>query len=131
MSCNCGGCISRQLLCIGLNNNKSFLFSVLDENGDEVDISTASEILFAVSDGVIVGSNLEAGGALRFEKRLTDGDIIIAGTGYQFIVDVSAADTLLPVKSDNYWDVTVTTSSGLAYTIKAGIFRVIKTNAGI
>lgn len=131
MSCNCGGCISRQLLCIGLNNNKSFLFSVLDENGDEVDISAASEILFTVSDGVIIGSNLEAGGTVRIEKRLTDGDIVVAGTGYQFIVDVSAADTLLPVNSDNYWDVTVTTSSGLAYTIKAGIFRVIKTNAGI
>jgi hypothetical protein len=131
MSCNCGGCISRQLLCIGLNNNKSFLFSVLDENGDEVDISAASEILFTVSDGVIIGSNLEAGGTVRFEKRLSDGDIIVAGTGYQFMVDITPADTELPVKSDSYWDVTVTTSSGNTYTVKAGIFRVTKTNAGI
>lgn len=131
MSCNCDGCISRQLLCIGLNNNKSFLFSVLDENGDEVDISTASEILFTVSDGVIIGSNLEAGGIVRIEKRLTDGDITISGTGYQFIVDVIPADTELLVRSDSYWDATVTTSSGNVYTVKAGIFRVTKTNAGI
>lgn len=131
MSCNCGQCISRQLLCIGSGNDKSFLFSVMDENDDEVDISAASEIVFSVSDGVIVGGNLNAGGTVRFEKKLTDGDVIIAGSGYQFIVAVDASDTSQLVQLNNYWDVTVTLAGGEVYTVKAGIFRVTKTNAGI
>lgn len=131
MSCNCGGCISRALLCIGGGNDKRFLFSVLDELHDEVDISGASEIVFSVSDGIMIGGNINAGGTLRFEKKLSDGGVVIAGTGYQFVVDIGPADTALLVKSDNYFDVTITTSGGEVYTIKAGIFRVTQTNAGI
>lgn len=131
MSCNCEGCISRATLCIGGDNDKRFLFSVYDENGDEVDISDAQEILFTVSDGVIVGGNLTAGGTVRIEKRLSDSEIVIAGTGYQFIVDIEPADTDDLVQNNNYWDASVTISSGEVYTVKAGIFRVTQTNAGV
>lgn len=131
MSCECGSCVSRETLCIGGHNSKDFLFSVLDVDGDEFDISGASEIEFVVSDGVWISGNVSAGGVRRIVKKLSDGGVVIAGTGYQFIVEVNPADVDLLEYENNYWDVTVTTSSGKVYTVKAGLFRVTQTNAGI
>lgn len=124
-------CISRQELCIGAGNHKRFLFSVFDSDGDEMDISGATEIVMRVSDGEWIGGSLYASNTQRFEKRLTDGEVTIAGTGYQFIIDITPADTDLLVMRLNYYDVTVHTSSGMIYTIKAGPFKVTPTNAGI
>lgn len=128
----CDECIPRELICVGENNSKRFLFSVFEyKTNDEFDISGASDIVFTVSDGVSMSGNLYAGGAIKIEKKLSEGDVILAGTGYQFIVDINPSDTALLEYRDNYWDVTVTTSGGDVYTVKAGIFRVTKTNAGI
>lgn len=130
MTCNCGGCIDRQLLCIGKGNSKTFVFSVLDQDGDEVDISSDSEIVFLVSEGVSVAGNILPGGSVLIEKRLSDGDVLIAGTGYQFVVNLSPSDTADIMKVDNYYDATLHTSSGDVYTVKAGKFRVTPTSAG-
>lgn len=126
----CGECIGRELICIGRNNNKRFFFSVYDQDGNEVDLSGASEIVFSVSEGTRIGGNLYSGGTVYFEKKLSDGDVVIAGTGYQFLVDVDPADTLIPANRDSYWDATITNSGGSVYTVKAGIFRITGTNAG-
>lgn len=127
----CGECIDRELLCIGSGNDKTFLFSVFDQDGDEFDISAASEIVFSVSDGVIVGGNITAGGTVRFTKKMSLSEITIAGTGYQFLLDISPSDTDPLVNRDYYWDATVTTSAGKSYTVKSGVFRITKTNAGV
>lgn len=131
MTCSCGGCISRTVLCIGSGNDKRFLFSVFDDNNDEVDISASSEIVFSVSDGQLIAGNMNAGGIIRIEKRLSTGEVVLAGTGYQFLVNISPSDTELLMGLDNYFDATVTTSGGESYTVKAGLFRVTKTNAGV
>lgn len=130
MSCGCNGCIPRQTLCMGRGNSKRFLFSVLDSDGDEFDVSSAAAIEFVISDGVWLSGNLGAGGIRRVVKSLTAGGVTIAGTGYQFAVDVTPADTGLLVNENNYWDVTVTNSAGGVYTVSAGIFRVIDTSLG-
>lgn len=130
MNCDCGDCIPRETLCIGGGNSKRFLFSVLDQDGDEFDISAATQISFIVSDGVWVSGNLTAGGQVRIQKLLTSGGVAIAGTGYQFIVDILPTDVELLQSDNNYWDATVTTAAGNVYTVKAGIFRVTQTSAG-
>lgn len=129
MTCGCG-CVSRANLCIGLNNDKRFVFSIYDQDGDEFDVSAATDISFSVSDGIEVGGNVLAGGTVRFEKTLLTSGVAIAGTGYQVVVDVTDADTITLVKSRSYYDLTVTTSSGLKYTVSAGVFTLISTNAG-
>lgn len=132
MSVNCGcGCVYRANLCIGLNNDKRFIFSMYDQDGDEFDVSAATEIVFSVSDGIEVGGNVLAGGVVRFEKRLTTSGVSITGTGYQVVVDVTPADTATLVHNRNYYDLTVTTSSGMNYTVVAGVFELVNTNAGI
>lgn len=130
MNCSCGNCIPRQLLCMGRGNSKRFVFSVMDQDGDEVDISGASEIVFSVSEGLRVSGNIYAGGNEYFRKTLSGGDVLIAGTGYQFIVDIEPEDTELVSFTDSYYDATITTSSGNVYTVKSGVFRIIPTNAG-
>lgn len=127
----CGECIDRELICVGLGNSKRFLFSIFDQDGDEFDITAASEIVFSVSDGVMVGGNITAGGTERLTKKLSLSEITIAGTGYQFMLDISPSDTDPLVNRDYYWDATVTTGAGNVYTVKAGVFRITKTNAGI
>lgn len=125
------GCITRANICIGIRNDKRFVFNVFDQDGDEFDVSAATEIVLSVSDGVDVGGNITAGGTVRFEKKLSLGGVIVAGTDYQVIVDVSRTDTKTLVRSSNYYDLTVTTSSGLNYTVCSGVFTLISTNAGI
>ena len=127
----CGECVSRQLLCIADGNSKRFIFSVFDEKGDEFDISDIEDIVFSVSDGVMMAGGMYAGGTIRFEKKLSTTGITLAGTGYQFIVDISPADLEGLVNRDNYFEATLTTSSGNVYTVKAGILRITKTNVGI
>lgn len=129
MSCGCGGCISRNTLCVGMGNNKRFVFEVKDSDGGYFSVAGATSIVFSVSDGVSVSGNIVAGGIERFRLTLGSG-VTIAGTGNHIIVDVIPANLDLLVKLDNYYDLTVTTSGGI-YTISAGLFRVIATNAGI
>ena len=122
MSCNCGGCISRGLICIPRGDDTSILFDVRDDDGDEFDISGASEIVFIVAGGEVTSGNMGPGGELLIDKRLSDGEIVIAGTGFQFVVEIIAADTINFTSRDNYYEVKVTTSSGLKKTVSSGLF---------
>jgi len=122
MSCNCGGCISRGLICIPRGNDTSIIFDVHDDDGDEFDISGATEIIFIVAGGEVTSGNMGPGGAVLIDKRLSDGEITIAGTGYQFSVAILAADTDGFDKQDNYYEAEVTTSTGLKKTVSSGLF---------
>lgn len=129
MNCGCGGCISRNPLCIGMGNNKRFVFEVKDSDGGYFSVAGATSIVFSVSDGVSVGGNIIAGGVERFRLTIGSG-VTLAGTGSHIIVDVTPSNLDFLVKLDNYYDLTVTTSGG-TYTVSAGLFRVTATNAGI
>ena len=122
MSCNCGGCVTRGRICIARGDDTSVTFNVYDTNGDEYDISGADEIVFIVAVGVIIGGNMTAGGAVLIEKRKSGGDIVIAGTGYQFVVSIGADDTADFTATTNYYEAQVTTSTGLKKTVAAGVF---------
>lgn len=114
-NCNCGGCISPGSICGPRGDDVSVIFSVFDTDGDEFDLTGATEIVFLVAD--------EQLGNIRFVKRLTEGDIQIGGTLYQFMVTITDDDTSSLVRVNNYYEVQVTTSSGLKKTVSAGVFK--------
>ena len=122
MSCSCGGCISRGQICVPRGDDTSIIFDVYDSDGDEFVITGATEIVFIVAVGVIIGGTVTAGGSVLIEKRLSDGDIEIAGTGYQFVVGIDAADTADFTTSTNYYEAQITTSGGLKKTVASGVF---------
>ena len=122
MSCNCGGCVSRGDICVPRGDDTTVIFRVYDSNGDEFDISGATEIVFIVAEGAVIGGNIGPGGSVLIEKRLTLTDITIAGTLFQFTVKIDAADTADFVMTRNYYEAQVTTSSGLKKTVASGIF---------
>lgn len=123
--CGCEkcACIRRGSICAPRGDDTRILFSVYDTDGDEFDISGADEIVFIVAEGSWIAGNIYPGNPVYIEKRLTDGEILIAGTDYQFIVDVTAADTADLPRTNLYYEVQVTTSAGLKKTVSAGIFK--------
>lgn len=116
-------CIHRGSICAPRGDDTRIIFSVFDNDGDEFDIMGASEIVFIVADGEVVGGNVYPGGAVLIEKRLTTGGVSLAGSGYEFVVDVDAADTAALNQTRLYYEAQVTTSAGLKKTVSAGIFR--------
>lgn len=126
-SCECGvwdcSCIHRGFICAPRGDDSRLIVSVVDSDGDEFDIIGASEIVFIVADGMIVGGNTYPGGTVLIEKRLSDGEITIAGTGWQYVVDLSDTETAALPRNNLYYETQVTTSAGLKKTVSAGIFR--------
>lgn len=123
MSCGGGRCVSRGFICVPRGDDMSILFSVYDDDGDEFDISRASEIKFIVAAGVWIGGNITPGGTVLVEKRLSTGGVTKAGTGFQFVVDIVGADTAAFTQTNNYYEVRVETSGGNAKTVSAGLFK--------
>lgn len=122
--CNRGiTCIHRGFICAPRGDDVTVLFSVFDQDKDEFDISGASEIVFIVADGQVVGGNVYPGGSILIEKRLTTGGIVLAGTDYQFLVNITDEETDALTKVKLYYEVQLTTSAGLKKTISAGIFN--------
>lgn len=121
MSCECEdtGCIKLGVVCAPQGDDTRVLISVYDTDGDEFDISGATEIVFLVA--------AERGGVVYFTKRLSLGQAGISTNGYQFWVDVTAADSVIPIARVNYYEVQVTTSAGLKKTVSAGSYIATKT----
>ena len=123
MSCSCGGCVSRSSICVARGDDTSLVVSVYDDDGDEFDISGAIEIAFIVATGVTISGNIGPGGTVLIEKRLSDGGVVIAGSGFQFTIAIAGADTEDFTSTNNYYELRVTTSTGLNKTISAGLFK--------
>ena len=121
MSCECEdtGCIKLGVICAPQGDDVRVLFSVYDTDGDEFDISGATEIVFLVA--------AERGGVVYFTKRLSLGQAGISTNGYQFWVDVTDTDSVLPIARVNYYEAQVTTSAGLKKTVSAGSYIATKT----
>lgn len=131
MSCNCGDCIPRGLICAPRGNSRRVQFSVTEKpSGLPFDLSDAAEIEFIVSQGKTTGGNMGPGGPVIFEKKLTDGDVIIGGGGDLFVVDILPADSVLPNKRLNYYEANVTTDNGEVYTVSAGVYQADETTVG-
>lgn len=126
-SCDCCrngiSCIHRGSICSPRGDDTRVIFSVFDNDGDEFDVTGAQEIVFIVANGEVVGGNLWPGGTVLIEKTLTGGGVALAGSGYQFVVDIDADDTAALNQTRLYYEVQVTTSAGLKKTVSAGIFR--------
>lgn len=126
-SCECGvwncGCIERGYICVPRGDDSRIIFSVRDTDGDEFDVAGADEIVFIVADGEIIGGNTYPGGTVLIEKRLSDGEILIAGTGWQYVVDLSDTETAALPRTNLYYETQVTNSAGLKKTVSAGIFK--------
>lgn len=120
MSCDCGTAGS---ICIPRGDDMSILFSVYDNDGDQFDISGAAEIIFIVATGVVIGGNIGPGGTVLITKKLSTGGITIAGTLYQFVVDIVSADTDGFTQTNNYYEVNIETASGVNKTVSSGLFK--------
>lgn len=118
-ACDCQGCISRGSICAPKGDDTRILFTVLDDDGDEFDISGATEIVFIVADSI--------NGEVRIVKRLSDGDISISTNQYQFYLTVTAAETASLPRGKNYYEAQITTSAGLKKTVSHGLFRATET----
>lgn len=113
MICNSGDqCIKPGFICAPQGDDVLVVFSIYDTDGDEFDLTGASEIVFAVSD--------YRRGTVRIVKRLSDGEVQISTNGYQFAVTLTDDDTIAPVHVKNYYEVQVTNSAGLKRTVSAG-----------
>lgn len=118
-NCHETGCAPRGAFCIYSGDDAYLIFSVYDSDGDEFDISGASEIVFAVAD--------KNGGEVRIVKRLTSGEIVISSNMYQFMVSVDSVDTESLSVVNNYYEARITSSSGLNHTVSSGLFKCDKT----
>lgn len=121
MNCGCDteACIRPGYICAPQGDDVRVLVSVYDEDGDEFDLTGSTEIVFAVADDRL--------GTVRIVKTMTEGDITIAGSGYQFVVYLSDDDTTLPVKRVNYYEIRVTNSAGEHKTVSAGNYTATRT----
>ena len=120
MNCGCeSGCIAPGFICAPQGDDLRVLFSVFDNDGDEYDLTGATEIVMAVAD--------ERNGPVRFVKRLSTGDITLSGSGYQFVVYLTDEDTIIPVRQKNHYEVRVTNSVGENKTVSAGLYRADRT----
>lgn len=120
MNCGCDEtCIKPGSICAPQGDDVLVLFSIFDTDGDEFDLTGATEIVMAVAD--------ERGGVVRFIKRMSAGDITISTNGYQFTVIITDGDTVLPILRKNYYEVQVTNSAGLKKTVSAGSYIATKT----
>lgn len=126
VGCHCGyspcGCIKRGSICVARGDDTRVFISVYDSKGDEFDLRGASEIVFIVSDGIDLGGGIYPGGTVLIEKRLSLSEIIIAGTEYQFVVDLTHEDTADLPRTNLYFEAQVTSSADLKHTVLAGIF---------
>lgn len=117
--CDTSACIVPGYICAPAGDNVRVLISVYDSDGDEYDITGATEIVFAVADSRT--------GQTRIVKTLSEGDITIAGTGYQFVIFLTDEDTVLPVLRQNYYEIRVTNSLGEHKTVSAGSYVATRT----
>lgn len=117
--CHCQGCISPGAICGPKGDDVYVVFSVFDTDGDEFDLTGAEEIVFLVADSKM--------GVVRFIKKMSEGDVQIGGSLYQFMVTITDDDTASLVKVTNYYEVQVTTSTGLKKTVSAGVFKATDT----
>lgn len=122
VNCSCGGCISRGAICVPRGDDRRVIFSVKDSDGDEYDISGASEIVFIIAEGLNMSGNVYPGGSVIVEKRLTTGGIVLAGTGYQFVVLLDTVDTADLPAMRMYYEARITSAGGEQYTISNGLF---------
>lgn len=126
LSCGCW-CISRGHICAPKGDDTRIVFSVYDTDCNEFDLSGASEIVFIVADGAMIGGNIQAGGAVLIEKRMTLGDILISTNLYQYSLTITSAESADLPRSRLYYETQVTTSSGEKRTVSAGLFEATST----
>lgn len=108
-------CIKQIKLCIGQNNDKSFLFTAYDQSGDLLDVAGASEITFIISQKV--------NSAILLSKTLGGGTVTL-NNAHQFTVAISDTESgALPLGS-LYCEVGIVSSGGEKYTLGAGPFVV-------
>ncbi len=123
MSYSFGGCVSRSSICVARGDDTSLVVSVYDDAGYEFDISGAIEIEFIVATGVTISGNIGPGGTVLIKKLLSSGGVVIAGSRFQFTIAIAGADTRNFTSTNNYYELRVTTSTGLNKTISAGLFK--------
>lgn len=109
------GCLTEGFVCGPRGDDVTVIVSVYDTDGDEFDISGATEIVFAVAD--------QPGGTVRITKKLSLGNITISTNTFQFVVTITDDDTRSLVRVKNYYEAQVTTAAGLKKTVSAGLFR--------
>lgn len=115
MSCSCGSCLPNTVWCVPRGDYRLFVVDVTDENGNLIDITGFSEIEYIIAD--------ERGGSVELSKSLTGGSINIAGTGYQFTMAITEADSAALSKNLLYHELRLTDGGGEAQTLLAGLFR--------
>lgn len=122
MSCGCNDtscetCPPSGYICIPRGDGLTVVFSVHENScdGDLFDISSASEIVFAVFD--------EMGGTARIVKKLSDTEVFISTSLHEFYVIITGAESDTLVRQTNYFECRVTTSAGVPRTVVSGILK--------
>lgn len=116
MSC---GVIHEINLSIAAGDDKSFLFTAYDEDGELLDISGASQITFIIA---------RRSGAVLLEKVIGAG--VLINNANQFTVEITDFDSAdLPV-GVLYCEAHLVNATGKKYTIGAGPFTVARSIIG-
>lgn len=118
-------CVKRTSICVPSGDYRRIVVSVYDTDGNAFDISSASNIVFLVSQGSTFNGSVFPGGLDVFEKNLGNG-ITLAGTGYQYVVDIEPADTIDLIHRVHYFETAVVTTEGKV-TVLCGRFLVAPT----
>lgn len=118
------GCVPRGFICAPRGDDAKIVFDVYDEDGDEYDLTGATQIAFVVAAGRDFGGYvMHSGFPVHIVKRLTTGGVTILPSLYQFEVNLSSAETgALPV-AHLYYEARVTNSSGKSRTVSLGNFH--------
>lgn len=117
--CNsgCETCPPRGYICVPRGDSLRVVVPVHENDcdGDLMDISGASEIVFAASD--------EIGGVVRFTKKLSTGGVSISTNDYEFSFVITAANSDSLVRHTNYFEIRITSAAGETKTVMAGVLK--------
>lgn len=112
---NCQAYIKRVDLVCPQHNDRTFLVTIRDQDGDLLDVSGATEITFIVSRNVR--------SAPIITKTRTGGTVGLT-TNSQLQIDISDVESGGLQPGNNYYEIEVINSAGSKYTALAGKFVV-------
>lgn len=112
--------IKRSAIGVPKGDGRKIVATARDCDGDEVDISSATEIALIVSTGQKESSNMVSGGTILITKKLGSG-ITRAGNPYQFIITFNPSDTADLIYSEYYWEACVVMGD-MPVTVGCGSF---------
>lgn len=113
--------IEKQNIACPQRNDRRFLITIRDQNGNLEDVSGANEITFIVGRSVTVAPII---------TKTRGGGGITLTTNSQLQIDITDVESASLATGRNYYEILVESSSGDKQTVLAGAFIVEDTRIG-